>query len=311
MPAFVAHELFGNRLFHSLELDLMELLERNPSPYFWGLQGPDLLFFRDAVKGRSPLPRYGGVMHTQQTNRLFQELGDYLRYHRFWEDYETILAYAVGFIGHYVMDSSLHPYVYWRQEEQRRHCPAWAHQGLHNLIESDMDTALYQLYKGRSIRQYRPAARLWGSQREQRDIAALLQSLLSQLYHIEVEERELLRCFGDTRRAVRLCLDRTGLLLPAVSLWERAAKRQGSLSVHLRRQEEEQDVLNLQRRPWRNLETGSPPDTRSVPQVLEHAVSQAARMAEDFCRTVGQDQPYQPQGLPSFDFGAPKTNDWN
>lgn len=47
MPAFVTHELFGTQVFGQLDEEIQEMLEMNPAPYFWGLQGPDLLFFRD------------------------------------------------------------------------------------------------------------------------------------------------------------------------------------------------------------------------------------------------------------------------
>ena len=55
MPAFVTHELFGTQVFSQLDEEIQEMLEMNPAPYFWGLQGPDLLFFRDAFFGRSVL----------------------------------------------------------------------------------------------------------------------------------------------------------------------------------------------------------------------------------------------------------------
>jgi|GEM_PF-6641867 len=42
MPAFVTHELFGAQVFAFLDEEIQELLERNPAPYFWGQQGPDL-----------------------------------------------------------------------------------------------------------------------------------------------------------------------------------------------------------------------------------------------------------------------------
>lgn len=44
MPAFVTHELFGTQVFSMLDEPIQEMLEMNPAPYFWGLQGPDLLF---------------------------------------------------------------------------------------------------------------------------------------------------------------------------------------------------------------------------------------------------------------------------
>lgn len=82
MPAFVTHELLGTQVFSMLDEPIAEMLELNPSPYFWGLQGPDLLFFRDAVFGRSMLPKYGNIMHTQKTDELFAAMSCYLNLHK-------------------------------------------------------------------------------------------------------------------------------------------------------------------------------------------------------------------------------------
>lgn len=100
MPAFVTHELLGTQVFSMLDEPIAEMLELNPSPYFWGLQGPDLLFFRDAVFGRSMLPKYGNIMHTQKTDELFAAMSCYLNLHKGRKQYETLAAYILGFAGH-------------------------------------------------------------------------------------------------------------------------------------------------------------------------------------------------------------------
>ena len=53
--------------------------------------------------------------------------------------------------------------------------------GIHNRIESDIDTAFYRMKRGRSVQEYRPAKRLWGSPWEYRVIARLYQFLLEEL----------------------------------------------------------------------------------------------------------------------------------
>lgn len=44
MPAFVTHELFGTQVFGQLDEEIQEMLEMNPAPYFWGLQGRTCCF---------------------------------------------------------------------------------------------------------------------------------------------------------------------------------------------------------------------------------------------------------------------------
>ena len=100
MPAFVTHELFGTQVFGQLDEEIQEMLEMNPAPYFWGLQGPDLLFFRDAFFGRSVLQRYGGLMHCEKTDELVWAMSSYLNERKDTDEYETLAAYILGFVGH-------------------------------------------------------------------------------------------------------------------------------------------------------------------------------------------------------------------
>lgn len=163
MPAFVTHELFGAQVFAFLDEEIQELLERNPAPYFWGQQGPDLLFFKDALLGTSLLPRYGNLMHLKKVDELFACMSRYLNERRHTDEYETLASYILGFAGHYCLDCEAHPYIYFKQMQKERVLPLDERRGLHHRIESDIDTALYRIKRGRNIREYRPAKRLYGA----------------------------------------------------------------------------------------------------------------------------------------------------
>ncbi len=203
MPAFVTHELFGTQVFGQLDEEIQEMLEMNPAPYFWGLQGPDLLFFRDAFFGRSVLQRYGGLMHCEKTDELFWAMSSYLNERKDTDEYETLAAYILGFVGHYCLDREAHPYVYFKQVQKERVLAADQRRGIHNRIESDIDTAFYRMKRGRSVQEYRPAKRLWGSPWEYRVIARLYQFLLEEVYGLQTDPAEVEKCFDDARRMVR------------------------------------------------------------------------------------------------------------
>ena len=202
MPAFVTHELFGTQVFGQLDEEIQEMLEMNPAPYFWGLQGPDLLFFRDAFFGRSVLQRYGGLMHCEKTDELFWAMSSYLNERKDTDEYETLAAYILGFVGHYCLDREAHPYVYFKQVQKERVLAADQRRGIHNRIESDIDTAFYRMKRGRSVQEYRPAKRLWGSPWEYRVIARLYQFLLEEVYGLQTDPTEVEKCFDDARRMV-------------------------------------------------------------------------------------------------------------
>lgn len=213
MPAFVTHELFGAQVFAFLDEEIQELLERNPAPYFWGQQGPDLLFFKDALLGTSLLPRYGNLMHLKKVDELFACMSRYLNERRHTDEYETLASYILGFAGHYCLDCEAHPYIYFKQMQKERVLPLDERRGLHHRIESDIDTALYRIKRGRNIREYRPAKRLYGSRWEHRVIARLYAQLLEEVYGIRCSVKELEGCFSQTWTLLQLVLDRSGCLV--------------------------------------------------------------------------------------------------
>ena len=272
MPAFVTHEIFGTQLFGMLDEPIVELLEYHPAPYFWGLQGPDLLFFRDAVLGRSMLPRYGNLMHALKVDELFTALSCYLNLHRDRKEYETLLAYIVGFVGHYCLDAEAHPYIYYLQMQKERVLDPESAKGIHHRIESDIDTAYYELKRGRNIRSYRPSPRLLGSDWEYEVIAQLYVTILWEVYGLRVTASEI---------------------------------KPNLFSPHIRRKRVLEDILNLEREQWFNLETPEKIDTRSFPQIAHIAAYRAADMVESLYHGSVHGVVYEPRGLKSFDNGSP------
>lgn len=307
MPAFVTHELFGTQVFGQLDEEIQEMLEMNPAPYFWGLQGPDLLFFRDAFFGRSVLQRYGGLMHCEKTDELFWAMSSYLNERKDTDEYETLAAYILGFVGHYCLDREAHPYVYFKQVQKERVLAADQRRGIHNRIESDIDTAFYHMKRGRSVQEYHPAKRLWGSPWEYRVIARLYQFLLEEVYGLQTDPTEVEKCFDDAHRMVQLTLDRHGCLVRLVPAAEALANRPNLFSPHIRRRQVREDILNLDREPWYHLATPEKQDTRSFPQIFYTAALQAADMMERIYYCSQSGVPYEPKGLPSFDNGSPQT----
>lgn len=305
MPAFVTHELFGERIFKELPVEIKELLNRNPAPFFWGLQGPDILFFKDAIRGESALPGYGGRMHSENTDSLFEAMGNVLLAMAEGDEKETLLSYTIGFIGHYSLDTAAHPYIYWMQAQAEKQLEANLHRGIHNRLESDIDTALYRLWKNRPVSAYRPAKRLWGRKKDYAKIAALYTVVLRQVYGIEANVMEIATCFPEATFLLKATIDPLGGgVLKATKLWEKARNRPNTLSAHVRRQEAEGDVLNLAHNSWRPLDKDEAWESRSFIEIFDEAVPTAVDMIKTWCACIRNNKPFCPQGLPPFDNGS-------
>ena len=137
MPGFRTHYIFGKSISDKVAKKYPAII-RYPNSYNLGQQGPDIFFYcpPSHIFYKEHL---GGVMHSCDTMAFFSSLFE-ARDRFITHDAKMIAdAYIMGFMGHYSLDSTVHPYVHWRackMKNKRR--PNYAF-GIHVLLETDMD----------------------------------------------------------------------------------------------------------------------------------------------------------------------------
>ena len=129
MPSTYAHRRFGANVLDHLPAPLREKLEAHRELYDIGLHGPDLLFYYHAEKS-TPVAALGNAMHDEPGRTFFDRARRVVHEEA---DREAALAYALGFVCHFALDSTCHPYVEaYVRESGVGHCE----------IETEFDNAL-------------------------------------------------------------------------------------------------------------------------------------------------------------------------
>ena len=149
MPAMITHYLFGVDLYHSISSQqIRTLIHHNLGAFRLGLQGPDLFFYHPLC---IPLPssrHIGCRMHEANVQLFFH---NYLRLTERLEHnaQQTAYAYLLGMLAHYVLDSSIHPYIYSRTGyvpsdplSGKNSC------GMHLELEASLDRILLHRHRG-------------------------------------------------------------------------------------------------------------------------------------------------------------------
>ena len=107
MPSTYAHRRFGAEVLEQLPDALQKRIAPYRELYDIGLHGPDLLFYYHAVRS-NPVSRLGNAMHDQPGTVFFERAR---RVIRTAADRDAALAYGLGFLCHFALDSTCHPYV--------------------------------------------------------------------------------------------------------------------------------------------------------------------------------------------------------
>ena len=114
MPGYVTHYIFGRDIYDHLKDSLLKQnLYINRAVYSLGQQGPDIFFYY--------LPAYvlhghnlGHMAHAQNTNQFFASLLESRNDFKLKKDRKIADAYLAGFLGHYILDTTCHPFIYGR-----------------------------------------------------------------------------------------------------------------------------------------------------------------------------------------------------
>ncbi len=106
MPAVYAHYKFGKKVYHALPTDIREIIKENKAAYLLGLHGPDLLFYYHAYS-KNRINQLGVRMHKEKAVNFFERAR---RQYQKRPSY-VLLSYLCGFLCHFMLDSTCHPYI--------------------------------------------------------------------------------------------------------------------------------------------------------------------------------------------------------
>ena len=141
MPTTFTHDWFGKKVYQKMPQEMRRLVKAHGELYRIGQHGPDVLFYYGFGKNR--VNRHGVRLHDEAAAPFF-ERGAYLVKEQ--QD-DALLAYLLGFVCHFMLDSTCHPYIDGTVVKEVSH----------GEIEKELDRRLMVL-TGRNPHRYYPAA---------------------------------------------------------------------------------------------------------------------------------------------------------
>ena len=143
MPAFSTHYIFAKEMMPMVKETAD--FEVNENAVFIGTQGPDIFFFHRNFpwqRGKSKRA-VGSAFHRAKFGNV---LNDFRAYCETSEEAQIAKSYVLGFILHYALDSTCHPYVYSIQDSMTAKYPSLNHHAAHNIIELSIDSVMLHNY---------------------------------------------------------------------------------------------------------------------------------------------------------------------
>ena len=244
MPACLTHYYFAQNVLEQLP-DKEDL---DPCAFAWGAQGPDFFFchrFLPFQRGRS-LQDFGTRLHEERPSKVLGALRDFLKRH----PGKVYRSYVMGFVCHYALDSTAHPYVNGRARELLRQFPRETPGTLHGEIEAALDAIILRFETGKLPSEVQLKHMFPKNEAVQRQIARLYQEVLAALYGESLSEELIFQATRDAHFIFSLVNDRTGLKKRFLDRLEKRGPHVLSSHFVPLTEREDIDFANVGNEPW-------------------------------------------------------------
>jgi len=248
MPTTYAHNVFGRTVFHKLTPELKRIVLDNSMAYQIGLHGPDILFYHKPFKNNK-VSDMGHKLHAESAAEFFKKSKGWL----IEEGDPVLLAYLMGFICHFMLDSSCHPYISYYMEETGAG---------HDEIEMEFDRALMESDRLNPLK-HRPGSFIRVRKKDSEVIAKVLAPITAK----------------EIRWALISMRFYTGVLVRPTSIG-----RNGILKLmKLLGCYEGMNGRVMRKKKSKRCEEG----TKKLQELFDLVVPETVTVIEDFCRTLG------------------------
>ncbi|MBQ6497695.1 MAG: zinc dependent phospholipase C family protein [Bacilli bacterium] len=138
MPATITHAFFAKDVYDILPEEIVQKLDIDRLRMF--SQGVDSLMFYNlfSIFPGKEIRRFQGYFHNHTTQEFFVTLLKYIKDNNI-DDIDTY-TFLVGFICHYALDSTIHPYVVYKTGRFNKKNPStYKYNNVHAFMEAYID----------------------------------------------------------------------------------------------------------------------------------------------------------------------------
>lgn len=152
MPSTITHNYFAEDVLEKLDGSIKTKIVNDINIYKVFSNGPDPLF---SYIGKKEYSRFGHTMHREKTGLFFKNVITYIKNNDL-QDNSQILAYLYGNITHYVLDSAIHPLVYYKTGRYiRGRNDRKQYRGKHSIMELTIDEYMISIRNNMKVHKFK------------------------------------------------------------------------------------------------------------------------------------------------------------
>lgn len=147
MPSIITHHMFAKEVLKHLTKEELNKFNEETTIYQTFAQSHDYLFYYTFnIKKAKSIKNLGHYAHRHNTQEYLLNIVKEIKNNNL-ENNHQVIAYLYGSITHYVLDTTCHPYIFYKTGVYRsKEKETKKYHGEHNRIEKDLDAIYYEKY---------------------------------------------------------------------------------------------------------------------------------------------------------------------
>ncbi|MPM24216.1 hypothetical protein SDC9_70697 [bioreactor metagenome] len=255
MPSIITHTLMAEKTLQELPTGpLKEAINANKEAFLLGANGPDYLYFYNALpwtdqKIRNDFTCLANEVHSSHINDFYHLALKLISNQNDHEIRLAMLAYLAGHLCHWALDCTAHPFIFYRTDGTTPETKYW-----HYRYEAMIDTYMLDYYKKEELIDLPQASLITYSDFTIQAIADLYGPIVSEIWNFDLDEHQVTKAFKDFHSILMLTYDPVGIWFSIIQLFETIKKDKWSFTGHFitLNKDDAKDILNLTRQKWAN-----------------------------------------------------------
>lgn len=302
MPNIITHTLFADEFLEDASTSLQEWLLPRKQLVEIGANGPDFLFFHGLSPTRAfqktSLRKLGSKVHSQHIREFYQCALACIRKEKDREIQKDMTAYLMGHLMHWSLDSTAHPYVYYRTGCKSAQSSWW-----HHRFESLIDAIMLKVKREQTIQDFKAYTITDASLEQVRAIARIYVPVARQIYGVDVKPHQILESIEDWNFMQKVFYDASGKKFHFFYNIEKMTNTESAVSGFFvpNQPEDPFDTINLLHKEWVHPCDDEIKSTESFFDLYDRAMDKAFKVNalllecledstrdEDFLSFIGQ-----------------------
>ncbi len=290
MPSIITHHIFANEVFKKLPKQTKSKFEDEITIYNTFAQSHDYLFYRHFNPRRSRQIRdLGHYAHHHNTQDYLLNIIKEIKNNKL-ENNKQIIAYLYGSITHYILDTTCHPFIFYKTGVFRKK-EKWTYKyrGEHTRIEKNIDCILYEKYYQKKYLTCDINKEIIGKPLFSEDLKNTITNVYKKTYNQDNIGEEYYNSIKDAKLINRLVTkDAIGLkkaiYLTIDTLFNHHFGNIAAYSTHITKPV--YDFLNIKRKKWNHPCDKKITFTYSFEDLFNQSILKCVKLIEDVEKVI-------------------------